>query len=157
MLPTNGYTFTKNDLATLILMRFYPERTTNESAVIRDFLLAHGAEFDRFDFSVRVGQGATPDPTLTQKQQNAIIRSSRKRIDILAWRGQQPVIVEVKVDITPASLGQIQTYRHLWLEENPNELDPELIVVGRTSDADTVRALQANGITVYTYTAANAA
>jgi len=146
-----GYSFTRDDLATLVLRRYFPERTQNESSVIRDFLLAHGQEFDRYDFSVRVGVGATPDPALPQKQQNAIVRSSRKRIDILAWRGAQSVIVEVKVDITPASLGQILTYRHLWLEENPNAPEPELIIVGRTVDEDTVRALQGAGITVYTY------
>lgn len=157
MTTSDGYHFTNTDLAQLILQRYYPERTNNESAVIRDFLVAHGAEFESFDFSVRVGVGATPDPSLPQKQQNAIIRASRKRIDILARRGGKPVIVEVKVDITPASLGQILTYRHLWLEEHPTEQEPELVIVGRNVDNDTVRALQAAGITVYVYTDADTA
>jgi hypothetical protein len=157
MTTTPGYDFVKDDLATLILRRFYPERTDKESTVIRDFLEAHGREFDRFSFSVRVGVGATPDPSTLPAVQRNTVFSSKKRIDILCWRGMQPVIVEVKVNITPASLGQILTYRHLWMEENPHELEPELIIVGRVVDADTVKVLQANGITVYVYADANAA
>lgn len=150
------YNFSKDDLAVLLLRRFYPERTDRESTVIRDFLFAHGAEFDRFSFSVRVGQGVTPDPaTLPAVQRNTRF-STRKRIDILAWRGTRPVIIEVKEHITPASLGQILTYRHLWLEEHPDAPEPELVVIGRETDDDTVHALNAAGITVFVYAAAAA-
>lgn len=147
----NGYDFSKDDLATLLLRRFYPERTDRESTVIRDFLFAHGAEFDRFSFSVRVGQGIVPDPTHLPAIQENTIFSSRKRIDILAWQGTQPFIIEVKERVTPAAVGQILTYRHLWLEEFPDAPDPRLVVVGRYSDDDTLRAAQAQGITVYLY------
>jgi hypothetical protein len=157
MATTPGYDFTKDDLATLLLRRFYPERTDKESAVMRDYLLAHGAEFDRFSFSVRVGQGATPTPDLLPNVAKNVVFSSQKRIDMLFWRGPQPVIIEVKVNITPATLGQILTYRHLWLEENPGVPDPDLVVVGRVTDPDTVRALNAAGVTVYVYPDAQAA
>jgi hypothetical protein len=59
----SGYSFQRDEFPELLLRSFYPERTDKESAVIRDYLLAHLAEFDRVDFSVRVGQGQTPDPT----------------------------------------------------------------------------------------------
>ncbi len=153
----SAYDFTGDDLATLILRRFYPERTDRESTVIRDFLLAHGQEFDRFSFSVRVGEGQAPNPEHLEGVQRNTVFSTRKRIDLLAWRATQPVLVEVKERITPASLGQIQTYRHLWLEEHPDAPDPELVVIGRTSDEDTLRVLAAHGITVYLYAAAAAA
>src|SRR2546425_13376474 len=155
-MASTGYDFSKDDLATLLLRRFYPERTDRESTVIRDFLFAHGAEFDRFSFSVRVGLGVTPDPALLPAVSRNFRDSTRKRIDILAWRGTQPVIVEVKDSITPASLGQILTYRHLWLEENPDAAEPALVVIGRHADADTLRALNAAGVTVYLYQAAAA-
>lgn len=153
-MTTPGYDFTKDDLATLILKRFYPERTDRESTVIRDWLLAHGAEYDSFTFSRRVGQGITPDPTHEPGVQKSTAFSSRKRIDVLAWQGQQPTIVEVKERITPASLGQILTYRQLLLEEMPDVPDPRLVIIGRYSDDDTLRSLSAHGIDVYIYDAA---
>lgn len=147
----NGYHFDRGDFARVLLMKFYPERTDGESAVIRDFLLDHIDEYDSVDFSVRVGEGLTPDPTHLPGVQAQTAFNSKKRIDVLAYRGKQPVIVEVKQRITPASLGQILTYRHLWLQENPDGLVPELVVVGRTSDADTIASLTAHGVTVYVY------
>jgi hypothetical protein len=153
----NGYHFGRDDFARVLLMKFYPERTDGESAVIRDFLLDHIDEYDAVDFSVRVGEGIAPDPTHLPGVQRQTVLNSKKRIDVLAWRGPQPVIVEVKQRVTPASLGQILTYRTLWLEENPDGLDPELIVVGRTSDPDTIRSLTAHGVTVYIYDPADTA
>lgn len=145
------YLFDRNDLALLILKRFYPEKTDRESGVIRDYLLRHGAEFDRFAFSVRVGQGQPPDPTHLAGVQASTVRSTRKRIDMLAWTGDRAHIHEFKDRLGPGVLGQLQTYRHLWLEENPGAADPRLVAAARLSDDDTTRVLTANGIDVYLY------
>jgi hypothetical protein len=142
------YQFTRDDLATLLLRKFYPERTDRESRVIRAWLLNHGAEFDRLSFSVRVGQGATPDPTLPANLQKQQAFVSKKRIDLLAWKGVLPTIVEVKYLVTLASLGQILSYRVFFLEENPSAADPDLVVIGAAGDPDSIRSLQAHDVTV---------
>lgn len=153
----NGYHYGRDDFARVLLMKFYPERTDGESAVIRDFLLEHIDDYDAIDFSVRVGEGLPPDPSHLPGVQRQTTFNSRKRIDVLAWRGKQPIIVEVKQRVTPASLGQILTYRTLWLEDNPNGLDPELVVVGRSSDPDTIKSLNAHGVSVLIYESPNTA
>jgi len=145
------YDFSKDALALLLLRRFYPERTDRESTIIRDYLLAHGTEFDRFAFSVRVGVGQTPDPTHLEGVQTNTVFSTKKRIDMIAWKGSQAHIHEFKERVSPAVLGQLQTYRHLWLEENPDALEPRLVAIGRLADDDTLRVLQANAIDVYVY------
>lgn len=155
-MATDGYDFTKDDLATLLLRRFYPERTDRESTVIRDWLLEHGAEYDRFSFSVRVGEGQTPDASHLPGVQRATVFSSRKRIDVLAWQGNSPTIIEVKERVTPAAIGQIQTYRLLLMEEFPGIPEPRLVIAGRYSDPDTLRSCAAHGIDVYLYDAAPA-
>jgi hypothetical protein len=147
----DGYVYESADFATLLLRKFYPERTDGESAVIRAYLEKHHTEFDRIEFSRRVGQGAALDPTTSPAAQKATTYSTRKRIDILAWRGSQPVIIEVKQRVTPAALGQILTYKHHFLEEFPDAAEPELVVVGRESDPDTLAALGGHNITVYLY------
>ncbi len=150
-MPLPDYDFTRQDFALLLIRKHYPERTDGESAVIRAFLLAHLHEFDTITFGKRVGQGATIDPTTSPAVQRATAHSTKKRIDILAWRGSRAIIIEVKQDVTPAALGQILTYRHHFLQDYPDAIDPELVVVGRESDPDTIAALQAHGITVYLY------
>lgn len=148
----NGYSYGSSDLALLLIRRSYPERTDRESVVIRAFLEAHGAEYDRYEFSVRVGTGQAPDPSHLPGVQENTVFSSRKRIDMILWRGQQATIVEAKERITPAVLGQLLTYRHLLLEDRPGIREPILTTIGRYSDDDTIRVLQAGGVNVYTYT-----
>jgi hypothetical protein len=146
-----GYRYPREDFATLLLRKFYPERTDRESAVIKAFLLAHLAEFDSIVFSKRVGHGVPPDPSHLPGVQANTVFSSKLRIDILAFRGQRPVIIEVKVRVTSYALGQILTYRFHYLEEHPDAPEPELVVVGATASDDAVVALQNHGVTVYLY------
>lgn len=145
------YVYDRDALALLLIKSHFPERTDAESAIIRDWLRARGDQYDRFAFSVRLGEGIAPNPDHEPGVQRGGNYSSKKRLDILAWRGPQPIIFEVKARITPAVLGQLQTYRMLYLEENPDSADPELAAIGRTSDPDTLRVLRAHGVTVFLY------
>lgn len=156
-MPQGDYAFDATDFSLLLIRKAYPERTDSESIVIRAFLLAHLREFDRIVFGKRVGVGEPPDPTHLPAIQRQTTLNTQKRIDILAFRGAQPIIVEVKQRVTPAALGQILTYRHHYVEENPDAPEPELWIVGRTVDADTLAALSAHNITVYLYPDAESA
>jgi hypothetical protein len=150
-----GYDFSGADLTTLLLRRFYPERTDRESTIIRDWLLEHGADYDRFSFSVRIGEGQAPAPDLQAGVARSVVFSSRKRIDVLAWQGNGPTIVEVKERAVPAALGQILTYRQLFLEENPDAPEPRLLVIARYGDAETIRILNDHGVDVLLYPGGN--
>lgn len=154
--PPPDYRIPREDFALLLIRKHFPERTDGESAVIRAFLLQHIYEFDNYTFGKRVGNGLAVDPTLLPGVQKQIAFSSRLRIDMLAYRGSRPVIIECKQRVTPAALGQILTYRHHFLEESPDALDPELVVVGREGSDDAIAALQAHGVTVYLYPDAQA-
>jgi len=150
-LPLDGYAYTVLDFAKLLIMKHYPERTDGESAVIRAYLLEHLTEYDRVQFSVRIGTPVAPDPTHLETVQANTVFSSKLRIDILGWQGQLPTIVEVKQRVTPPSLGQILTYRKRFIEEFPDAPEPRLVVVGREAVEDAVAALQHYGVTVLLY------
>ncbi len=145
------YVYDPTDFALLLIRSHYPERTDGESVVIRAYLQEHLREFSRITFGKRVGKGEPPDPTHLPAIQQQTMLNTQKRIDILAYRGPQPVIIEVKQRVTPAALGQILTYRHHFLEGAPDAPDPELVIVGRESDDDTLSAITAHGVTVYLY------
>jgi len=153
----DGYLFTRDDFVQMLARKWFPERTDRESGVIRDYLAAHHQEFDRLIFGKRLGAGVEPDPTHLEGVQRNTSRFTKKRVDILAWTGSQPTIIEVKAEITPASLGQILTYRQLFLEENPDAIEPRLVIVGRYSDDDTLRVLNGHGIDVFVYPPPDAA
>jgi hypothetical protein len=152
----DGYTYTALDFAGLLIRKHFPERTDGESAVIRAYLLEHLAEFDSITFAKRVGQGIPADPSHLPGVQANSAFSGKLKIDILAWKGPLPYLIEVKQRVTPAALGQILTYRHEFLEEFPDAPEPALVVVGREASENAVPALQAHGVTIYLYPDATA-
>jgi hypothetical protein len=154
--PVDGYTYDVLEFARLLIAKRYPERTDGESAVIRAYLMEHIGEYDRLQFSVRIGTGVVPDPAHPQSVQDGVVFSSKLRIDLLGWRGNALDLIEVKQRVTPASLGQILTYRHVLLGEWADAPEPRLVVVGREASPDAVDALTAHGVTVYLYPDADA-
>lgn len=147
----DAYVFPRDALALLLTRSWFPERTGRESTIILDFLKARGELYDRFEFSVRVGTGQVPDPALPANVQRGIVYSSRKRIDMIVWQGEQPTIIEVKERLSPAVLGQLLTYQHLLLEDRPGIKMPALACIGRFFDDDTLRVLNTNGVDAYVY------
>ena len=145
--------FTVPDFPTLLLRKFFPERTDKESGIIRDYLVMHLDEFDAVSFSVRIGQGASTLPELLPAIQRAIVFSTKKRIDVVAWRGEQVTLIEAKQTVGHAVLGQLLRDRQLWLEDHPDALEPALVAIGRESDEESLRVLRDHGITVYLYEA----
>jgi hypothetical protein len=149
----NGYLFTRDDFPTLLRMPRYPEQTVRQSDLLRAYFEKHLDAFDRVIFEYRVGQGVTPDPTHLPAVQRQTENVTRQRIDVLGWSGSRPTIVEAKDRVTPSALGQILSYRLHLLKEMPDASEPELVVIGRVSDPDTIEPLNAHGITVYLYPA----
>jgi hypothetical protein len=147
----DAYVYQRDALALLLTRSWFPERTSRESTIILDFLKARGEQYDKYEFSVRVGTGIAPDPSHLPGVQFSTVYSSRKRIDMIVWQGEQPTIIEVKERISPAVLGQLITYRHLLLEDRPGIAEPKLAALGRYFDDDTIRVLNTHGVEVYVY------
>jgi len=146
-----GYDYTADQLPMLIALGYFPEQPKPESLVIRDFLVNQGATYDRFSFSVRVGTPIQPDPTHLPAVQAGGVQSSLKRIDLLAWTGKQVTIVEAKIRISVAAIGQVLMYRELFVQEMPDVPEPRLVVIGRSGDPDVLSTHSAQGIDVYLY------
>lgn len=149
----SGYAYQRDALALLLTKTRFPEKTERESPIIIAFLQQHGEEYDAYEFSVRVGTPAAPDPSHPEGVQRSTVFSSRKRIDMVLHRGDAITIVEVKERITPHVLGQLFTYQHLLMEDRGLSAPPALLAIGRYSDDDTRRVLTANGVTIYEYAA----
>lgn len=139
------------DLDVLLVQYQYPGMPPAESAVFRDFLQRRGREFDRFDFNVRLGTGATPAEGLAGVYEELATKLTQKRADVVAWRAGAPTIIEVKIRIGLGAQGQLLGYRSLWIRDRPNEPEPALLAIARRTDDDTLDALSDQGITVILY------
>ena len=147
----SGYTWNADEFARLLIERSYPEKTDHESALLRDYLREHLTEFDRVDFSVRVGASVTPDPSHLEGVQRQAILNSMKRIDMVGYFGQSVTLVEAKTLISYQVMGQLLFNRRLWMQQFPNGQEPRLVAIGRRGTEQDVAVLTDHGIDVYLY------
>src|SRR5579859_4436148 len=117
---SSGYDYDRATLTKLLALFRLPERSATESALVADFMAAHISEYSDFNFTVPVGQGRPANPAHHPGVQASTVRSSKMKIDMIAWQGPQATIFEVKLRATHYALGQAISYRHLWQLDNPN-------------------------------------
>lgn len=153
----DSYDFDRAQFPELLIRKFFPEKTDRESGLLKEFLARHLHEYDRVSFSVRIGEGIAPDPNHLQGVQRSTAFSSRRRIDMVLWKGPEVTICEAKDRLKHDVLGQLLSGRQLWLEERPDDPIPRLVAIGRTSDPEIERVLSAHGVEVYVYDEANTA
>lgn len=154
-MAVQGYDFGHERFEELLLRRFYPEKTDHESRLLLEYLNDHVREFDRVSFSLRIGAGVEPDPSHLPGVQAQAVRNAKRRIDFVGWKGARATLVELKTRVGHEVMGQLLSDALLWRAEFPDEPDPELVAVGRTSTPEEIGVLTAHGVTVHLYAETN--
>jgi hypothetical protein len=138
------------------LARFYPGLKPAEAALWRLWLRDHEVEFDRFEYNVLVGKGQVVEPAgvepgspLAQNLKAMWQKLTQRKIDVVAWAGPEPWIIEVKELPGPAILGQLVTYETWFVLQRNLKLEPQLAVVCYRVGTDMMEALADNAVTVY--------
>lgn len=107
----------------------YPGLLPREIVVLRAWLRAHEAEYDRFDYNVRIGDGFDPGPTQSASIRQMTIQNTQKRIDAVAYKGSDVTLIEVKDRAGFSAIGQLVGYRHLWQAAHPELPAPKLLLI----------------------------
>ena len=139
------------NLEALIAQTQYPGMREPDSRVFRKWLQARGNHYDKVEFNYVLGQGTPPDPAWTDEQKELHRRQTAKRLDCLAWVGDQPVIVEGKGRGALKDLGQILGYRHLFVQQHPDWPEPEMLMICDDVDADVAHVMNSEGIHIEVY------
>lgn len=124
----------------------FPALIPSEADVWRGWAHLHQGEYTSFDYNVRVGPGTDPGPGTPPEIRAYAERSTRKRIDVVAWAGVQPTIIEVKDRASASALGQILTYQVHWNMEHPNSPPAKLLLVARALSPGLEHVLSAHGV-----------
>ena len=136
----------------LLALTQFPQLTVNESAVARAWLIKHADEYDDVDFSVRLGSTVDRQPAwddVTYQQAQIL---SQKRIDLVAYKGSTVTIIEVKLRVSLAALGQLLGYAILWRAENPETTQVNLEAIGNSALVDAHDLLLSHGVTMELFT-----
>jgi len=134
------------DLPELLLQRSFPGMSEPESRILRAWLAQHGAEYDRIEFNVRVGEGQELPPDTPDFVKELARSVSRPRIDVVASVSDVVRLIEVKVRAGLSSIGQLVGYRTLYFADHPGTARIELHIVAARTSPDVLRVLSENGI-----------
>ena len=99
-------------------LKLYPHMYHNDIKIWKRFIAKFGKDYQRFEYDVKVGSG-TGD---IRGRRDAFSRMqqilSLYRIDVLALRSENIEIIEVKPRATAGAIGQVLTYRELFIRDN---------------------------------------
>ena len=118
----------------------------DELQLARTWLTIHSSDYDSAQTNFLVGNGYDPGETYPAPYRSMVIRVSRRRIDIVATKGSQPTLVELKDQIGLSALGQLIGYRKLFSDLNPSYPPASLLAVGWSIGPDVGNALKSAGV-----------
>jgi hypothetical protein len=129
----------------------YTQMTVRESALVREWLTRHAADYDEIEFNVRLGDGVTLPFEADQSIQRQARLSTQRRADIIATNPNHATIVELKSTLNEEALLQLQIYQSLYSAEHPEVESLGLTAAGYAIEPETARLLADYGVTVELY------
>ena len=107
----------------------YPHMKPADVEIWERFVDARRDVFDRVDYDFHVGDGADFLPTNNDTPDGRENRLYQRKIDVVGYKGNAVTLIEVKPIADMATLGQILTYRDLFVQLQDANQDPTMMVV----------------------------
>lgn len=137
--------------AYLLSLTRYEQLTVNESAVAQQWLQKHADAYDDVQFSVRLGSTVDRQPGWTEITWRQAQILSQKRADMIATHGNEITIIEIKLRLSLAALGQLLGYKILWQVEHPETTAVHLWAIANSALVDAADILLAHDVSVELY------
>lgn len=126
----------------------YPHMLEDESDIWERYMDLYPGKFETVDYDFRVGKGVELDGEPGEPWPRMAKMLSQKRIDVIGWVGDSPMIIEVKKRVGLSALGQVLGYRLLFMKDFKHFPEPKLLVVCETISADDHEVLEGNNVPV---------
>ncbi|MBA7520713.1 hypothetical protein ES705_12809 [subsurface metagenome] len=118
------------------LLPKYPHLLGEDKEVWTRFVVKFPNRFDTVDYDVHVGTGIIPAGEVDIKTTEQWKDLTRKRIDVLGWKGKFAQIIEVKKRVGLPALGQVLGYRFLYQREYPDVFLKQPLILCSRIDKD---------------------
>lgn len=81
------------------------------------FMDRHGEYYERFEYDVHLGRGVPIDPTWAPEIRRAARILTQKRVDAVGYRKREVWLFEIKPDAGLSAIGQLLSYKALWIRD----------------------------------------
>lgn len=105
-------------------------------AIWERFIAKFPDMYDQVEYDVKVGavpEFVAQDPDLVHRAQAPLYQ---RKIDVVAYKGGQIDIIELKPRASMSTLGQVLGYKELYLRDIKPNVEPKAIVITDEADAD---------------------
>jgi len=127
----------------------YPHMLPAEREIWHRFIRTREAEFLSLTYDLHLGEGIPPPPDASEQVRKVIEATSKKRVDAIGETDRDIWIFEVKERGGMSALGQLLTYRYLYMKEYRPTKPVRLALVCSRLEPDVSSVLQAQGIEIY--------
>lgn len=110
-------------------LKKYPHLMVSDIRIWEHYLETVNHGFSSFEYDVHVGEGLLVDTEWEPEIKRMAVALSEKRIDVVGWKGEIPVIIEVKPAASMSAIGQVLSYRELYIERFGKSISPLLMIV----------------------------
>lgn len=125
-----------------------PHMSIGDFPIWERYLLLNRTKYDRFYYDVAFLPDVAFPPNTPEDMKKMWRRVSAKRADVVAVRGGNVEIIEVRVQASSGALGAILQYIHLWQKLLPLPYPFKGVVISDLAD-DALKSLAGTyGITV---------
>ena len=119
-----------------ILRSRYPHMLPEDVVVWREYLGGDQVDFNCVWYDVHVGHAMSVPLGSPAYMHRVVAGISRKRIDVVGLVGDELRIIELKGHAGMESIGQVVTYRQLFLAEFKTRLPVTCWIICGTADRD---------------------
>lgn len=127
----------------------FPHLQRGEAMLWFAWLQAHAAEYDRFDYDVRVGEGVPIDPAWPPYIQAMARIVSKKRIDAVGYKGAAPTLFIIMRTARRAAAGAFYLYPRLYRRTFRYDGPIGCAIVTHLIDLDVRLEVEADGCQVF--------
>ncbi len=128
----------------------YPHMRPEDVAVWERFIEKNPLYFDRVDYDVPCGKGEPQDASLPENIQRDGTILTQKKIDAVAYKLNEPYVIEIGPIANMRKLGQILTYRMLYTADHPDETKLHAMVICGDIERELEEIYTRNGIELKT-------
>lgn len=118
------------------IRRHYPHMIGEDRQVWERFMRENPDFFQEVEYDVHVGEGMTMPDNWEEKDRTWAQQLTQKRIDVIGFRGDETVLVEVKRRVDLATLGQVMGYKFLYERRENLVNKTKSIVIAALADKD---------------------
>lgn len=127
---------------------WYPHMKPYDIAIWEKFMEEFPDMYDYCQYDVPVGQVPPHALDAVSAEGGTAEMLYKRKIDVVAYKGDQIDIIELKPNAGMSAIGQVNGYRMLYIRDYSPSVTPKAIIITDSVDPDTAHVAHEQGVQI---------